>query len=126
MSEGVELNLELVEGTANEDFIAVAIGNIASFRLSRERNERLQWQILRVDEKGHHYFRLILRHPEKPLDIGLKHELEAEMKRLSSLDAETIRREYDTCLKDGLQPSKLRHVTEHPDTWNDDFWNWLG
>ena len=127
MSEGIELEIEVRTGVANEEFIAVAIGNIASYNLSRERNEGLQWQILRVDENGrHHHYRVVLRHPEKALDIGLKHALEKELKRLSSLSVEELRSEYVKCEKDGLKPSRLRHVSEHPDTWNDDFWNWIG
>ena len=126
MSEGIELDIAVRKGTTDENFIAVATGNIAAFDLSRERKETLQWQILRIDEQGHHHFRLILRHPEKSLDIGLKHALETELKKLSSMDVEAVRKEYERCTKEGLKPSRLRHVSEHPDTWNDDFWNWLG
>lgn len=126
MSEGIELDIGVREGMANEEFIAVAIGNIASYNLSRERNEGLQWQILRIEESGSHHYRVVLRHPDKSLDIGLKRALEKELKRLSSLDVENIRDEYEKCEKDGLKPSRLRHVSEHPDTWNDDFWNWIG
>ncbi len=127
MSTGIELDIEVRNGVANEEFIAVAIGNIASYNLSRERNEGLQWQVLQVDVNGHHHhYRLVLRHPEKTLDIGLKHALEKELTRLSSLDEEGLRSEYVKCEKDGLKPSRLKHVSDHHDTWNDDFWNWIG
>lgn len=126
MASGVELDLGVREGTPNEDFIAMAVANIAAFSLEKERGEGLQWQVIRVDAEGHHHFRLVVRHPDRALDLGLKHALERELDRLSSMDAAAVRKEYERCGREGLKPSRLRHVSEHPDVWRDDFWNWIG
>lgn len=126
MHEGVKIDLQVERGTPDEEFIAVAVGNSAAFRLSRERNEELQWQILRVEGGQEPHYRLVLRHPEKALDIGLKHSLEKELDRLSGIGIDGLRKEFEGCKRQGLVPVKLRHVRETSDTWNDDFWNWLG
>lgn len=126
MHEGITLDMQVQRGTTDEEFVAVAIGNSAAFNLSRDRNEKLQWQILRVEGGHQAHYRLVLRHPDKAVDIGLKHSLERELDRLSSLGIDGLRKEFEECKKQGLAPVKLRHVRETFDTWNDDFWNWLG
>lgn len=126
MHEGVTLDLQVERGTPDEEFVAVAVGNAAAFRLSQERKESLQWQILRVEGGHDAHYRLVLMHPDRSVDIGLRHSLEKKLDMLSSLGLDGLRREFEECKRQGLVPVRLRHVRENYDTWSDDFWNWLG
>jgi hypothetical protein len=124
---GIEVGLGLRPGLGEEGFVAEALGNLAAFELARRRNERLEWQVLRVDRSGgHHHFRLVVRHPDRLLDLGFAHELEAILRSLSDEDVATLRRRFDMARHDGLRPVPLRHVHETIDLWRDDFWHWMG
>ncbi len=126
MHRGIEIDLHLTSNLRNENFVAEALGNLAAYRLQQERNEPLQWQVIRVDESHHHHFRLIVRHPERPLDIGLTHALKRMLDELSHESEAELSKRFHEARARGLQPTPLRHVHESPDLWQDDFWNHLG
>ncbi len=126
MHRGLEVDLHLVQGLANEPFVAEALGNLAAFELARVRREPLTWQVLRVEGSGAHHYRLIVRHPERPLDLGLAHDLRGTLDRLSNEPVEELRRRFDEARRAGLRPVPLRHIRETADLWQDDFWNWIG
>lgn len=99
---------------------------MAAFRLARERQERLVWQVVRVEEGTSHHFRLVIAHPERVLDLGLARGVKSQLDALSSLTTDQLRDTLRSAESEGLQPVKLRHVREAVDYWRDDFWNWLG
>jgi hypothetical protein len=123
---GLEIGLHLKPGLPNEDFVAVAIGNLAAYRLQQKRGESLTWQILRVELSNSHHFRLVIRHPERALDLGIEHDVKFELDALSNETVEELKTRFEAAQGEGLQPSPLRHVHETVDYWRDDFWNWLG
>ncbi len=123
---GLEIDLHLKPGLADEGYIAEAIGNLAAFRLQQERGESLAWQVVRVEGSGAHHFRLVIRHPERVLDVGIGHDLKRLLDSLSDETVEELRRRFDHAKREGLKPVPLRHVHESADFWRDDFWNWLG
>ena len=123
---GLEIDLHLRGGLGDEGFIAEAIGNLAAFRLQQERGETLAWQVLRVEGAGVHHFRLVIRHPDRVLDIGIAHDLRRLLDSLSDETTEELRKRFDDARQTGLKPTRLRHVREAADLWQDDFWNWLG
>jgi len=123
---GIELDLHLTPGLHNESFIAVALGNLLAFRLQKERGERLAWQILQIEGGSDHHYRLVLRHPERVLDVGLQHDLHRDLEELRQRTSEQLHQELEAAKSAGLVPVGLRHVTELPDLWKDDFWNWIG
>jgi hypothetical protein len=123
---GVTVDIGLAPGLPNEGFVAQALGNLAGFELAARRKEHLEWQVLRVETSGHHHFRLIVRHPERVLDVGFSRELERILHTLSGEDVEALRRRYEAAEKNGLKPVPVRRIQEAADLWNDDFWNWLG
>jgi hypothetical protein len=110
----------------NEDFVAEAIGNLAAFLLQQERGEALAWQVARVEGSGDHHFRLVVRHPERVLDIGIEHDLKRHLDSLSDETVEELRKRFEAAEREGLKPMRIRHVHESVDFWTDDFWNWLG
>jgi hypothetical protein len=116
----------LKPGLAEENFIAEAIGNLAAFRLQQQRGEMLAWQVLRVEGSGVHHFRLIVRHPERALDVGIGHDLKRLLDSLSDETVDELRKRFDIARRDGLKPIQIRHVRDSVDFWQDDFWNWLG
>lgn len=126
LHRGLEINIHLSPGLANENFVAEALGNLAADRLQRERYEPLQWQILRVELPQTHFFRLAIRHPERALDLGLTHALKNALDELSALSVEDLSRRFHDAQAKGLSPVPLRHVHETPDLWQDDFWRHLG
>jgi hypothetical protein len=126
MHRGLEIGLHLQAGLDDENFIAEAIGNLAAFRLQEQRREALLWQIVRVEGSGGHHFRLIIRHPERALDIGIEHDLKQLLDSLSDETVEELRSRYKAAQGEGLRPVALRHLHEEVDFWRDDFWNWLG
>ncbi len=126
MPRGVEVDLGLRPDLPNEGFVAEALGNLAGFGLARRRNERLDWQVLRLEGGRPHRYRLIVRHPERALDLGLAHELRAVLDELSALSVEELRTRWAEAQRQGLTPVPLRHVHETVDYWHDDFWNWIG
>jgi len=110
----------------NENFIAEAIGNLAAFRLEQERRETLVWQVVRVEGSGGHHFRLVIRHPERALDLGIEHDLKRLLDSLSNETVEELHRRFEIAEREGLKLTRIRHVHESVDFWRDDFWNWLG
>jgi hypothetical protein len=123
---GLEIGLHLKPGLANENFIAEAIGNLAAYELQRERAETLAWQVLRVEESGGHHYRLVIRHPDRVLDIGITRDVKRLLDSLSDETIEELRARFDEARRSGLKPSPLRHIRESVDFWRDDFWNWMG
>lgn len=126
MHRGLEVGLHLRPGLTDENFIAEAIGNLAAFRLQLERREPLAWQVVRVEGSGAHHFRLVVRHPERVLDIGIERDLRRILDSLSNETVDELRRRFADAEREGLKPSRIRHVHESVDFWRDDFWNWLG
>ncbi len=126
MARGLELDLHLRPGLPNDGFIAEAIGNLAGYTLAARRGERLGWQVLRVETATGHFYRLIVRHPERALDLGIGHELRAILDGLSRETPEGLRARFDSAQREGLKPIRLRHIKQTVDVWRDDFWNWLG
>jgi len=126
MHRGVDIELHLVSGLPNENFVAEALGNVAAFRLQKDRGEPLAWQVVRVEARHSHHFRLVVRHPERALDPGFAHALARILDSLSKETVDDLRQELHVAERDGLRPTRLRHVHESVDYWNDDFWNWLG
>jgi len=113
-------------GLSGENFIAEAIGNLAAFRLQQDRGEALAWQVVRVEGSGGHHFRLVIRHPERVLDLGIEHDLKRLLDSLSDETVEELRKRFEAAEREGLKPTRIRHVRETVDFWQDDFWNWLG
>ncbi len=126
MERGLEVDLHLRPGLTDEDFVGELLGNLAAFELVRSRPERLEWQVLRVYGKGPHHFRLVLRHPDHVLDLGLRRQLDRTLDELSAQSIEELRARRDDALAHGLHVVPLRHVHESVDFWQDDFWNWIG
>jgi hypothetical protein len=104
----------------------MALGNLAAYLLQRERKESLVWQVIRVDAENSHHFRLIIRHPERVLDVGIGHDVKAILDSLSDQSIEELRSRFETAQHEGLRPVPLRHLHEDVDFWRDDFWNWIG
>jgi hypothetical protein len=123
---GVEVNIGLAPGLANDGFVAEALGNLAAFELARRRGEHLDWQVLRVEAGGKHHFRVVVRHPDRILDPGFGHELGKILETLSNEDVDALRHRFAAAKAEGLKPVPLRHVRESVDLWHDDFWNWIG
>jgi hypothetical protein len=123
---GIEVGLHLKPGMDDENFVAEAIGNLAAFELQHKRGESLTWQVVRVESQNSHHIRLVIRHPDRVLDLGIKDDLKPILDSLSDETVEELRARYDTARLAGLSPTPLRHVHEDVDFWRDDFWNWLG
>jgi hypothetical protein len=126
MNRGIEIGLHLRPGLPDENFVAQALGNLAAFGLEAERRERLEWRIVRVETGHQHHFRLILRHPERLLDIGFKSDVEATLRQLSNESVDELRIKLQGAVSEGLRPEQLRILREPVDFWRDDFWNWFG
>jgi Protein of unknown function (DUF2004) len=126
MHRGLEIGLHLSPGLANEDFVAEAIANLAAFRLQQERGEPLVWQVLRVELSGSHHYRLVIRHPDRLLDLGIGADVKRLLDSLSDETVDQLRARFELAKSQGLRPSPLRHLHEEVDYWRDDFWNWLG
>ena len=126
VSRGVEIGIHLAPGLADEAFVALALGNLAAYRLASERKERLQWQVLRVTGGDAHHFRLVVRHPDRMMDPGLRKRLEEHMMDMSSMSEAKLKAAFDEAERNGLKPLPLRTVAEDLDLWSDNFWNWLG
>jgi len=120
------IGLHLKPGLTDENFIAEAIANLAAFRLQRERGETLAWQVVRVEGSGSHHFRLVIRHPDRALDIGIEHSLKRILDSLSNETVDQLRTRFEVAEREGLKPVRIRHVHESVGFWQDDFWNWLG
>ena len=126
MHRGLEVGIYLRPGLEDDNFIARALGNLAAFRLQTERQERLEWQVLRVQGSHQHHYRLVLRHPDRVLDLGFKSQLERILDDLSQETVDELRTRLRAAEDAGLQVVELRSVPQEVDFWRDDFWNWLG
>ena len=126
MRRGVEVAIGLRPGLEDENFVAEALGNLAGLELARRRGERLDWQVLRVATGNRHHFRLVVRHPDRILDVGFSRELHEILQSLSQESVESLRHRFARARADGLRAVPLRHLRETADYWRDDFWNWIG
>ncbi len=126
MTRGVEVGIHLTPGIPDENFVGETLGNLAAYRLAKERGESLVWQVLRVQEGNSHHFRLIVRHPDHLLDWGIERDLAKILQDLSSETVEELRRRSEQAVHEGMKTVPLRRVEEAVDYWQDDFWNWLG
>lgn len=126
MHRGIEVAIYLRPGLADDNFVAQALGNLAAFRVAAERQERLDWQVLRVEGSGRHHYRLVLRHPDRVLDLGFKAETARALDALSNESVDQLRERLRAAEGQGLRVVPLRHVPEDVDLWQDDFWNWMG
>jgi hypothetical protein len=126
MHRGIEVGIHLKPGLPDENFVGVAIGNLAAFRLQQQRHEALVWQVVRIELTNSHHFRLVIRHPERALDIGIGGDLKRILDSLSDETVDQLRSRFAAAQRDGLKPVVLRHLHEEVDFWQDDFWNWLG
>ncbi len=123
---GVEIGIHLSPGLKDEGFVAQALGNLAAYRLAVERGEKLQWQVFRVSGGGEHHFRLVVRHPEHMLELGLRKKLEDYMSDLSDCSENELKLRFQDAVKNGLKAPPLNTVAENLDLWSDNFWNWFG
>ena len=126
MNRGIEVGIYLRPGLANDNYIAEALGNLAAFRLAKARGEHLEWQVLRVNGSSQHHYRIVLRHPDRWLDVGFRSELERILESLSDETVEELRRRVETAQADGLRLIPLRAIQEEVDFWQDDFWSYIG
>ena len=126
MRRGIEIAIYLTPGLHDEDFVALAIGNLAACRLQRDRGETLEWQVLRVESSSGYHFRLVVHHRERLLDIGIKGDLSRILKDLSDETMEQLRERFQSAQREGLRPVPLRRVKEEDDLWSDDFWKFIG
>ena len=126
MHRGVEVGIYLRRGLADDNYVAKALGNLAAFRLQTDRKEPLEWQVLRVEGSAGHHYRLVLRHPERILDLGFSSQLETVLRDLSNETVDELSERLRTAEASGLVPVELRTVRQEVDYWRDDFWNWMG
>jgi hypothetical protein len=126
MARGLDVGIYLRPGLDDERFVAQTLGNLAAFDLAQQRRESLQWQVLAVHGSRAHHYRLVIRHPERILDLGLKRDLSAALDRLSGRSVAELRSELETATSDGMRLVALRDVQDDVDFWQDDFWNWIG
>ncbi|MBX8636580.1 MAG: hypothetical protein KIS30_08470 [Thermoplasmata archaeon] len=126
VSRGVEIGIHLSPGLADEGFVALALGNLAAFKLASEKKDKLQWQVLRITGGDSHHFRLVVRHPEKMVEMGIRKKLEEYMTDLSMYSESKLKAAFDDAAKNGLKAVPLRTIPEDLDLWSDNFWNWLG
>ena len=123
---GIEVGIFLRPGLEDDNFVAQSIGNLAAFRLAAAHGERLDWQVLRVQGSGHHHYRLVLRHPDRLLDLGFKSDLEHILDDLSNESVDQLHERLRAAEHEGLRIVPLRRVPEEVDFWQDDFWSWMG
>ena len=127
MHRGIEIGIFLADGLRDEEFVARAIGNLAAYRLQQDRKEPLEWQVLRVQTSAHqHHYRLIVRHPERILDLGIKEDLSGILKDLSDESEDALRSRFAKAEREGLRAGPIRRVKEEVDFWQDNFWKFLG
>ncbi len=127
MSRGIEIAIHLTPGPADVDSIACDLGNLAAFRLGQKRGEPLDWQILRVVESdGKHFYRLIVRHPTRMLDLGIHADLGRILDEISKSSPGELREAVHTAESQGLRKVPIRTIRYEVDYWRDDFWNAIG
>ena len=116
----------MTPGLPDDDFVGTALGNLAAYQLAKERGESLLWQVIRIESTRGHHYRLVLRHPERVLDVGIRRDLARILDSLSDESVDQLRSRYAAAQREGLRPVALRHLPQEVDYWRDDFWNWLG
>ena len=127
MHRGLEIGIFLAKGLRDEEFVARAIGNLAAYRLREARHEPLEWQVLRIETSSRqHHYRLVIRHPDRLLDLGIKKDLAGLLRDLSDETEEQLHRRFDEAEHAGLRAVPVRRVKEEVDFWQDDFWRFLG
>lgn len=126
MHRGIEIGIHLSPGLSDDNFVALALGNLAAHLLQKARGETLEWQVLRIEETRTHHYRLVLRHPDRVLDVGLMRDLKGTLDSLAQESVEELRQKYHVAQAEGLKSVTLRTLHEVPDYWRDDFWNWMG
>ena len=127
MHRGVEIGIYLQPKLHDEEFVARALGNLAAYRLQQERKEPLESQVLRVQTSEHqHHYRLVVRHPDRVLDLGFRQDLERILSELSDETEEQLRGRLEVAEREGLKPQPLRRVKEEVDFWEDKFWEYIG
>ncbi len=126
MKRGIEVDIHLRPGLDDEEFVASALGNLATRQLAAKRRERLEWQVLRVDGSGHHHYRLVVRPAQRLLDLGARSDLARIPDDLSNEGASELHHRFSAAKTVGLHPMALRRVRGELDPWRDDFWNWIG
>jgi hypothetical protein len=127
MMKGIEVGIHLRPGLRDEAGVAQALANLAAFHLQQDRKEALEWQVLRVDgSPGQHHYRLVIRHPDRVLDLGIRHDLSKTLDELSNETEEELGERLAAAEAQGLHPVPLREVHEAVDYWQDDFWRWMG
>ncbi len=126
MHRGVEVAVHLSPELDDPDAIASALGNLAAYRLAQQRGERLVWQVLRVVESdGKHFYRLLIGHPDRLLDVGIHDDLRGQLDALSAMRPEELQAALRAAVAAGLTPVPLRQVEYQSDYWRDDFWNYF-
>jgi len=127
MHRGVELAIFLQRNLQDEEFVGRALGNLAAYRLQQERKEPVEWQVLRVQTSEHqHHYRLVVRHPDRVLDVGFRKDLERILSGLSDESEEQLRGRLEAAEREGLKVQPVRHVKEEVDFWEDRFWEYIG
>lgn len=127
MHRGVEIGIFLQPHLREEEFVARALGNLAAYRLQQERKEPLEWQVLRVQTSEHqHHYRLVVRHPDRALDLGFRKDLEHLLSELSDETEEQLHGRLEAAEREGLKPQPIRRVKEEVDFWEDKFWEYIG
>ena len=127
MHRGIEVGIFLQSGLHDEAFVARALGNLAAYRLQQDRKEPLEWQVLRVQTSEHqHHYRLVVRHPDRILDVGIRKDLDHILEDLSNETEDQLRGRLHAAERDGLKSVPLRHVKEEVDFWADKFWEYIG
>ncbi len=129
MTRGFELDIGLRPGLADENAVAVALGNLAAAELQRERKEPLEWKLVRVEEvSGRHHFAILVRHPARLLDVGIHAQLRRILEGLSPLTEEDLRSRFERAKAAGLHPIPLTETEEQADYWLDEDWVlwWVG
>ncbi len=129
MSRGIELGIGLREGLSDENAVATALGNLAASELQSVRKEPLEWKIVRVEEVGEgHHFALLVRHPQRLIDLGLREELKRILERLSTLSEAELQSKFQEAKRMGLRTIPLTETKEQVDYWLDKDWvlGWVG
>jgi hypothetical protein len=127
MNRGIEVAIHLTPGPTDTDRIAMCLGNVAAYRLGLQRGERLDWQVLRVQESGgKHFYRLLVRHPERVLDLGIRTDLARILDEVSANTPTELEESLQKARSEGARVIPLRTVQYEVDYWRDDFWNWIG
>lgn len=96
---------------------AQALANLAVFNVGQVRHEGLDWQILGSEARLAGPYRLVVRHPERRLDLGLKHDLFREIGRLQELSREQLEQVLLEAVDRGLTLHPLRRLPPGANPW---------